>query len=66
MRSAVATSSRAVFLLELLFLAGWKMTIRREDPPHIWATRDAIELEASGTSLADAVETMFTQAMRSR
>jgi hypothetical protein len=53
------------FLLELLQFAGWQLELRQQQPPRIGARRGVIEVEAGGTSLAEAVDRLFTEAMRS-
>ena len=53
------------FLLELLELAGWQLQVRDSDTARISARRGEVELEVSGTSLAEAAGTVFARAMRS-
>jgi hypothetical protein len=53
------------FLLELLHFAGWQLELRQHQPPRIGARRGIINVEAGGTNLAEAVERLFTEAMRS-
>ncbi len=53
------------FLLELLHFAGWQLELRERQPPTMAARRGVAEVEAGGTSLAEAVDRLFTEAMRS-
>ena len=54
------------FLLELLYFAGWRLQVRNGETPTIRARRADVELEVSGSSLADAAGIVFARAMRSR
>lgn len=58
-------AERGAFLLELLHLAGWQLQVRAGRPARIRARRGAVELEAAGASLAEAVGMIFARAMRS-
>ena len=64
-RDLVDGRGDGAFLLELLHFAGWQLELRRQQPPRIGARRGVINVEAGGTSLAEAVDRLFTEAMRS-
>ena len=53
------------FLLELLSFAGWQLRVRNGEVARIHAKRAGVELEVTGTTLADAAGTVFARAMRS-
>jgi hypothetical protein len=52
------------FHLELLHYAGWQLRIR-QDLVVIHAARDGVEISVAGANLPDAIQTVFTRAMRS-
>lgn len=71
MRSALAASTAepvrltgGTALLELLHYAGWQLRIR-QDIVLIRAARDGVEISVAGANLPEAIETVFTRAMRS-
>ena len=64
-RDLVEGRRDGAFLLELLHFAGWQLDLRQQQPPRIGARRGVINVEAGGTSLAEAVDRLFTEAMRS-
>ena len=64
-RDLVEGRRDGAFLLELLHFAGWQLDLRQQQPPRIGARRGVINLEAGGTSLAEALGRLFTEAMRS-
>jgi hypothetical protein len=53
------------FLLELLHFAGWRLQVRDDETATIRARRGDVELEVSGSSLAEAAGIVFARAMRS-
>jgi hypothetical protein len=53
------------FLLELLHFAGWRLQVRDGETATIRARRADVELEVSGSSLAEAAGVVFARAMRS-
>ena len=53
------------FLLELLYLAGWQLRVRRGKPTTIRAMRDDVSLEVTEASFPRAAGVMFARAMRS-
>ena len=53
------------FLLELLYFAGWRLRVRDGEVARIHAKRAGVELEVTGTNLAEAAGTVFARAMRS-
>ena len=53
------------FLLELLYLAGWHLRVRRGNPTTIRAKRDHVSLEVTEASFPRAAGVMFARAMRS-
>ncbi|HEU0248037.1 MAG TPA: hypothetical protein VLA69_06825 [Gaiellaceae bacterium] len=53
------------FLLELLYLAGWHLRVRRGNATTIRAMRDEVSLEVTETSFPRAAGVMFARAMRS-
>jgi hypothetical protein len=61
----VVYTQRGTYLLELLHFAGWQLRIRRGKSTTIFATRDAVTLEVTETSLPRAAGVMFARAMRS-
>ena len=64
-RDLVEGRRDGAFLLELLHFAGWQLDLRQQQPPRIGARRGVIKVEAGGTNLAEAVDRLFTEAMRS-
>ena len=54
-----------MFLLELLYFAGWQLEIREGDTTRIRAMRAEVEVEVTGGSLEEAAGTVFARAMRS-
>lgn len=61
----VSRAERESFLLGLLHFAGWKLQIRRGRSTRIRAVRDGVELDVTGSSLAEAAGILFARAMRS-
>jgi hypothetical protein len=53
------------FLLELLHFAGWRLQVRRGRPARIRATRNSVQLDVTGSSVAEAAGIVFARAMRS-
>ena len=65
MATNLANQTRGSFLLELLYFAGWQLRVRDGEVARIHAKRAGVELEVTGTTLADAAGTVFARAMRS-
>ncbi len=63
--SSISHDGQGSFLLELLRFAGWQVRIHQGPPPRIRAVRNAVELDVTGASLAEAVGIVFARAMRS-
>jgi len=53
------------FLLELLRFAGWQLQVGRGRPARIRATRNTVQLDVTGSSVAEAAGIVFARAMRS-
>ena len=53
------------FLLELMYFAGWKLAVRDGGAPRVRARRGDVELDVSGSTLAEAAGVAFARAMRS-
>lgn len=60
-----ADGEQESLLLELLYLAGWHLRVRRGNPTTIRARRDDVSLEVTEASFPRAAGAMFARAMRS-
>ena len=63
--NATSYAAGESFLLDLLHLAGWQLQVWRAPVPRILASRNRVELDVSGSSLAHAAGVVFARAMRS-
>ena len=63
--NATSYAAGESFLLDLLHLAGWQLQVWRTPAPRILASREQVELDVSGSSLAHAAGVVFARAMRS-
>jgi hypothetical protein len=61
----IQVSGDRSFLLELLHFAGWRLQVREGSTTTIRAARSGVLLEASGSTLPEAVGRLFARAMRS-
>ena len=61
--NATSYAAGESFLLDLLHLAGWQLQVRRAPVPRILASREHVELDVSGSSLAHAAGVVFARAM---
>ena len=62
--SSISQDGQGSFLLELLHFAGWQIRIHRGPPARIRAVRNAVELDVTDSSLAEAAGIVFARAMR--
>ena len=62
---AILRDEQESFLLELLHFAGWQLRVRRGRPARIRATRNTVQLDVTGSSVAEAAAIVFARAMRS-
>jgi hypothetical protein len=61
----VSEAGQGSFLLDLLYLAGWRLRVREGETVRILATRGDIALDVTRASLPEAAGAVFAQAMRS-
>ena len=66
MRTELLPQDRGgAFLLELLHFAGWRLQVRNGATPTIRARRADVELDVSGSSVAETAGIVLARAMRS-
>lgn len=63
--NAIVCDEQESFLLQLLHFAGWELRVRRGRPARIRATRNAVQIDVTGSSAAEAAGIVFARAMRS-
>jgi hypothetical protein len=63
--NAILRDEQESLLLELLHFAGWELRVRRGRPARIRATRNTVQIDVTGSSVAEAAGIVFARAMRS-